>query len=104
MKKSKVEKLKKAGWRVGTVKEFLGLTDQEMALIEFKRSLIGMMKKTREENKVTQKTLAQLLRSSQSRVAKIEAASSDVSLDLIVRALIVLGITPRKIGKFLYEA
>jgi hypothetical protein len=37
MKKAKRKKLEKKGWRVGDAKEFLGLTDDEMALIDTKR-------------------------------------------------------------------
>ena len=101
MKKSKKERLEKAGWKVGTVQDFLGLSDEEMALIELKRSLVHMVRQTREAHKMTQQTLAKLLESSQSRIAKIEAASPDISLDLIVRALFVLGVTPKGLGKFL---
>ena len=37
MKKIKKERLEKAGWKVGTVQEFLCLTDKEVGLIELKR-------------------------------------------------------------------
>jgi hypothetical protein len=101
MKKSKIQRLSRAGWKSGTVQEFLNLSNEDMALIELKRSLMSMVRETRAANKVTQKALAMLLDSSQSRIAKLEAASTDVSLDLIVRALFALGITPKKLGKFL---
>lgn len=101
MKKSKKELLAEAGWKSGTVQGFLSLSDEDMALIELKRSLMRMLKETRRANKVTQQALAKMLESSQSRVAKLEAASPDVSLDLIVRALFMLGVTPKRIGKFL---
>ena len=98
---SKKGRLEKAGWSSGSVQDFLGLSDQEMALIELKRSLVRMIRETRESNRVTQHALAKLLESSQSRVAKMEGASPDVSLDLIVRALFVLGVTPKKMGRFI---
>lgn len=34
MDERKRERLEAAGWRVGTVQEFLGLTDEESAVIE----------------------------------------------------------------------
>ena len=101
MKNTKIKHLKKAGWRVGDVQEFLGLSDQEMLLIEIKRSLVRVIRETRETKKITQQTLAKMLDSSQSRVAKLEAASRDVSLDLIVKALLVLGIKPKDLGRFI---
>lgn len=39
MKKSKRRKLEAAGWAVGSVREFLGLSDADAALIEMKQSL-----------------------------------------------------------------
>jgi DNA-binding XRE family transcriptional regulator len=99
MKRSKIEKLEKAGFKVGTVQEFLGLSDQDMALIELKVRLVEMLKKIRGTNRVTQSELARIIGSSQSRVAKIEAAESDISLDLICRALFAMGVSPNAIGK-----
>lgn len=46
---------------------------------------------TRRKQRLSQNDLAQRLRSSQSRIAKIEAGDASVSLDLIVRALIAAG-------------
>ena len=101
MKASKRKRLERAGWKIGTTQEFLSLSDEEMALIELKRSLARLTRDTRQTNKITQQALAKLLDSSQSRVAKIEAAFPDVSLDLLVRALFVLGVTPKELGRFL---
>jgi hypothetical protein len=39
MRKSKRARLKATGWVVGTVKEFLGLSDAEAVLIEMKLAL-----------------------------------------------------------------
>lgn len=99
MKTSKRKKLQSAGWSVGTVQEFLNLSNEEMALIEMKRSLILKIKEIRKTNKVSQHSLAKLLESSQSRVAKLEAGESGISLDLICRALFVLGLNQKDIAK-----
>ena len=88
MKAAKGRKLEARGYRVTDPKDFLGLSDTEARLVELKVSLIERLKEIREANKVTQAELAKLLKSSQSRVAKIEAGASDVSLDLICRALL----------------
>ena len=39
MKKAKRKKLEAAGWAVGSVKEFLGLSEADAALIEMKLAL-----------------------------------------------------------------
>jgi transcriptional regulator with XRE-family HTH domain len=58
-----------------------------------------MFRPARERTGITQYELARQIGSSQSRVAKMEAASPDVSLDLICRALLALGVTRQGIGK-----
>ena len=99
MNASKKRNLESAGFKVGTVQEFLGLSDDEMALIDLKVRLIRMLRPARERTGITQDELASRIGSSQSRVAKMEAASPDVSLDLICKALLALGVSRQGIGK-----
>lgn len=94
----KRKRLEAAGWRVGTVAEFLELSEAESALIEMRRSLSRSLKVQRTRRRVTQTSLAKALRSSQSRVAKMEAGDPSVSLDLIVRALLIVGATRREVA------
>lgn len=101
MKKSKREALEKRGWKVGSVAEFLGLSDEESALIELKVTLGRSLRQRRTERGLTQVELARQLRSSQSRVAKMEAADPSVSVDLLVRSLFALGATSRDLGRAL---
>lgn len=101
MKKAKQDRLKKAGWRVGTTKEFLGLSDEEAALVEMKLALARSLKQQRLTRELTQEELAKLLGSSQSRVAKMEAADATVSMDLMVRALLTLGATRQEVGRII---
>ena len=70
MKQSKRKKLEKAGFKVGTVQEFLTLSDEEVALIDLKIRLIEMLRTVRKQAALTQHALARLIGSSQSRVAK----------------------------------
>ena len=98
MGKAKHDRLKKAGWKVGTTAEFLGLTDEEAALIEVKLALAHSLRRHRDAQHLTQEQLAKMLGSSQSRVAKMEAADSSVSMELLVRALLMLGATREEVG------
>ncbi len=91
MKKNKRAKLEAAGWAVGSVQEFLGLSDAEAALIEMKLSLSRSLRDRRQRRGISQVELAKRLRSSQSRVAKMEAGDPSVSMDLLVSSLLVLG-------------
>ena len=99
MNATKKKKLESVGFKVGSVQEFLGLSDDEMALIDLKVRLIRMLRPRRERAGVTQDELARRIGSSQSRVAKMEGASPNMSLDLICRALFALGISRGELGR-----
>ncbi len=91
MDKEMRHRLEVAGFRVGDAEDFLGLTDEERRLVELRLAVSRAVRKQREKHGVTQQQLATKLRSSQSRVAKIEAGAADVSLDLAFRALFAAG-------------
>ncbi len=93
MKAGKMKRLKAAGWKAGSAKEFLRLSDDEAALVELKLALVAAVRQARRKRGLTQSALAQRMRSSQSRVAKIETGDPSISLDLIVRALLATGAT-----------
>jgi predicted XRE-type DNA-binding protein len=93
MNKEKRRRLKSAGWRVGDVAEFLELSPAEADFVELKLALAKGLRARREEQGLTQQEVALRMGSSQSRVAKMEAADNSVSIDLLVRALLTLGAT-----------
>ncbi|MFA6984694.1 MAG: helix-turn-helix domain-containing protein [Arenimonas sp.] len=97
MKTDRLARLRTDGWRVGSAEEFLQLSEEERRLVDLKVSLSRAVKKSRIKRKLSQVDLAQRMKSSQSRIAKIEAGDPSVSLDLIVRALIASGATTRDI-------
>jgi DNA-binding XRE family transcriptional regulator len=91
MDKKKKELLKTKGWKVGSTEEFLDLSEEELAYIELKISLSRLTKEIRAKRQLTQQQTADLISSSQSRVAKIEAGDPSVSVDLQIRSLLALG-------------
>jgi predicted XRE-type DNA-binding protein len=91
MDKETQKRLEAAGFRVGDAEDFLGLTDDERRLVELRLTVSRTVRRLREQQGMTQQQLAAKLKSSQSRVAKVEAAARDVSLDLSVRALFAAG-------------
>lgn len=99
MRKEKRQRLEASGWKVGSAQEFLGLSDEEAALVAVRAGLARILKEARQDRHWTQAQLAAALGSSQSRVAKMEAADKSVSIDLMVRSLIVSGATGEKIGE-----
>lgn len=85
------QQLEAKGWQVGSVEEFLELTPEEASYIELKLALSASLRAYRKQRQLTQMDLAKLLKSSQSRVAKMEAGDPSVSLDLLVRSLLAMG-------------
>ena len=103
MKTSKKKELERKGWKVGSVTEFLQLSPEESAYIEMKLALSKNLQDRRKSKNLTQEQLARLLKSSQSRVAKMEAGDPSVSLDLLVRSLLILGRSRKNLVKMLSE-
>jgi DNA-binding XRE family transcriptional regulator len=101
MDKRKLERLRAKGWRVGGAEEFLGLTPEEAAYVEVRLALSDNVRKMRVRKKISQVRLAKLLGSSQSRVAKIEAGDSTVSLDLMFRSLLALGASKKDLARII---
>ncbi|HEY7672158.1 MAG TPA: helix-turn-helix transcriptional regulator [Gammaproteobacteria bacterium] len=99
MKQSKRAKLETKGWKVGSAYEFLDLTAEEAAYVEMKIALSEKLKQRRQTKRMTQAELARLLRSSQSRVAKMEAGDPSVSIDLLVKSLLALGLSKKELGR-----
>jgi len=98
------KKLEKKGWKVGSTAELLGLSPEEVDYIEMKLALSRTLRKQRAKCKLTQVELAKKLKSSQSRVAKMEAGDPSVSIDLLVRSLLALGASPKAVAKSIQSA
>ena len=98
MEEHKKNQLIAKGWKVGNADEFLGLTPEEASYVELKVVLSDHLKKRRQQQKLTQGALGKLLQSSQSRVAKMEAGDPSVSLDLLIRGLLALGISREELA------
>jgi len=99
MQEAKQNRLESAGWRVGDTADFLELSAEETAFVELKLALADCLRETRRQQCWTQGQVARRLGSSQSRVAKMEAADASVSLDLLVRALMTLGVSRAEVGR-----
>ncbi len=99
MDPKKKERLEAHGWKVGSAEEFLGLTPEESAYIDLRIKLSDAVRRFRKARSLTQIQLADLLQSSQSRIAKAEAADESVSLDLLIRTLLALGASDRDLAQ-----
>ena len=99
MRKEKRQKLEQKGWRIGNTADFLDLTPEECIFIELKLALSKSLKEQRKQSAITQIELAKMLKSSQSRIAKMEAGDPSVSVDLLIRSLLAMGATNKDLAK-----
>lgn len=101
MDAKKRKRLEAAGWTVGTTASFLNLSDAEATLVDMRLALSASLRARRTKHRMTQATLAKRLRSSQSRIAKMEAGDPTVSLELLIRALLTVGASRREVASAL---
>ena len=99
MRTAKKKQLEAAGWKVESTSEFLELSDAEEMLVNMKLALAANVRKMRQDMGMTQLELAKRIKSSQSRIAKMEVADGSVSMELFVRSLAALGASCTQIGK-----
>src|SRR5438876_1152084 len=97
----KRRRLEAKGWKFGTAQEFLRLSDEEAAYIDLKARLATGLRTRRRRRSLTQADLAKRLQSSQSRIAKMEAGDPSVSLDLLIRSLLILGTSRRELSRII---
>ncbi len=101
MNTARKKRLEAKGWKIGTAREFLNLSAEEAAYVELKLALSRNLQEYRRQKRLTQDELARRLKSSQSRVAKMEAGDPSVSLDLLVRSLLALGASRKRLAAML---
>lgn len=97
MDSAKRARLERAGWTVGTTKDFLKLSPEEAAYVELKFNLAKAFSEKRKSLGLSQVAVAKKIKSSQSRVAKMEAGDPSVSIDLLVKSLFALGETAKSL-------
>ena len=100
MNKPKSNKKKaeiKSTWVEGSVQDFLQLSDADMEYIEMRLAVSRYLKTIRKARNMTQEVAALKLHTSQSRLAKMEAGDSSVSLDLLFKSLFSLGVSRKKV-------
>ena len=101
MLEEKRKRLAAKGWRSGSAADFLGLSAEEERYVELRLRLSQGVRERRQRRRLTQAELARTLRSSQSRVAKMEAGDPSVSIDLLVRSLLAMGASSRDLAKLI---
>lgn len=91
MDSAKRKALQAAGWKIGDAADFLQMSDDERQLLDARVKIAQAVRQLRQARHLSQEELGAKLRTSQPRVAKIERAAPDVSLDQLLRAFTATG-------------
>ena len=91
MDAAKRKALEHAGWKVGDAADFLAMSAEERQLLDARISIARAIRQRRKALNLSQKELGARLKTSQPRIAKIERAAADVSLDQLFRAYAAAG-------------
>jgi predicted XRE-type DNA-binding protein len=101
MNRARKARLAAGGWRIGSAAEFLGLSKEEAAFVEMKLALARCLRDLRIRRKLSQARVAELVGSSQSRVAKMESGDPSVTIDLLLRSVLAVGASPGEVARAL---
>ena len=104
MNRTKRKKLEAQGWKLGDAQYFLKLTNEEMAFVEMKLALARTLRELRKRKRLSQAEFAHRIKSSQSRVAKMEAGDPSVSMDLLIKSLLSLGESHKSLARSIEES
>lgn len=91
METNKRKALVAAGWAVGDAADFLEMSEEERQLLDARTQMAAAVREARASSNLSQKELGKRLKTSQPRIAKIERAAPDVSLDQLIRAFVAAG-------------
>ena len=105
MHRAKKARLEKKGWKVGTVQEFLGLSDEEAAYVEVRLRLATALRKRRQRAAPEPDGAWPVASVPVSRGSRRwRPADPSVSLDLLIRTLLALGASSRDLARAISHA
>ena len=91
--------MQEAGFESGSVGELLGLSEAQETLVEIKVRLTQLLREERRARGWSQNRLAQAMGKKQQVVARTEMAHRSVTLDLLLRALLTIGVKMSRIAR-----
>jgi predicted XRE-type DNA-binding protein len=91
-------------WVETDVEELLGLSPEDLVIVEFRAALAVALQKARSRKRLTQEAAAEMIGTSQAQVSKMEAGQSSITIDRMIKALAALGMSRPAILKALSSA
>lgn len=94
-------RLEAAGFKETNVQELFGLTPEENELIETRIVLSQLIKRLRQNARVTQAAVAKRNGSNQASIARDETNDPSVSVELMLKVVFTLGANRRQVANAL---
>lgn len=91
-------------WVETDIEEMLGLSAEDLVIVEFRAALAVALQQARKRRKLTQEAAAERIGTSQAQVSKMEAGRSSITIDRLIKALAALGVSRPTIVKALGSA
>jgi len=98
MDTKKKNKIEAAGYQVIDSSEWLGLTEQEKAIVKMRVNFALEIERIRKTKKISQQALAERIGTKQSGVARMLNKPASATIDSLINTLLVLGTSPRRIA------
>jgi predicted XRE-type DNA-binding protein len=98
MDTKKREKIEAAGYQVVDSSEWLGLTEQEQAIVKMRVSFALEIERVRKSKKISQQALAERIGTKQPGVARMLNNPASATIDSLINTLLALGTSPRRIA------
>ena len=99
-----MKRKKGKSWVETDASELLGLTAEELVIVEFRAALAVALQQACKRKKLTQEEAAEAIGTSQAQVSKMEAGQSSITIDRMIKALAALGVSRPAILKALNSA
>ena len=99
-----MKRRKKKSWMETEVEALLGLSAEDVVIVEFRAALAIALQRARKRKKLTQEEAAESIGTSQAQVSKMEADQSLITIDRLIKALASLGVSRPAILKALNTA
>jgi predicted XRE-type DNA-binding protein len=91
-------------WVETDVQDLLGLSPEDLVIVEFRAALAVALQRARKRKGLTQEEAAEVIGTSQAQVSKMEAGQSSITIDRLIKALASLGVSRPAILRALNSA
>jgi predicted XRE-type DNA-binding protein len=98
MDTKKRKQLEAAGYQITDSAEWLGLTPPEQAIVNMRVNFALEIERVRKASNITQQELAEKIGTRQSGVARMLNNPTTATIDSLIKTLLALGASPKRIA------